>query len=97
MCRQIWMIRPHPAQVHAFGADLAEYRQRPPDVGNAGVEHFLLTQRLRCHQRQEETLAIYGAVVEPPDEMPGQLLLAGLLGDHRLPRPAEFVDEAGEG
>ena len=29
--------------------------------------------------------------------MSSQLLLVGLLGDHRLPGPAEFVDEAREG
>ena len=36
-------------------------------------------------------------VVELPDEMAGQLVFVGLLGDDRLPRPAEVVDEAGEG
>ena len=36
-------------------------------------------------------------VVELPDEVPRQLVLVGLLGNDRLPRPAEFIDEAGEG
>ena len=36
-------------------------------------------------------------VVELSDETPGQLLLAGLIRNDRLSRPAEIVDEAGEG
>ena len=36
-------------------------------------------------------------VVELRNEKPSQLLLVGLLGDHRLPGPAEFVDEVHEG
>ena len=36
-------------------------------------------------------------VVKVHDELPGQLFLVGLFRDHRAPRPAEFVDEAGEG
>ena len=36
-------------------------------------------------------------VVELSDEMAGQLVFVRLLGDDRLPRPAEVVDEAGEG
>src|SRR5271170_1657730 len=35
-------------------------------------------------------------VVELLDEMPGQFFLVGLLGDDRLPRSAEFLDEACE-
>ena len=35
-------------------------------------------------------------VVEVLDEMPGQFVFVGLLGDDRLPRSAEFVDEARE-
>ena len=36
-------------------------------------------------------------VVELSDEVAGQLVFVRLLGDNRLPRPAEVVDEAGEG
>ena len=75
----------------------AEHRECPPDVGDAGVSHLLLAQSLRCHERHEQALVFDEHVVELPDEMPGQLLLVGLLGDDRLPRPAEIVDEAGEG
>ena len=36
-------------------------------------------------------------VVEASDEMPGQLIFVGLLGDDFPPGQAEFVDKAGEG
>ena len=65
-------------------------------TSDAGLGLFRFAESLRCHQRQEQTLMFYEHVVELPDEMPGQLLLVGLLGDDRLPRPPEFVHEAGE-
>src|ERR1700758_1705955 len=94
---QVWMIRSQPPQMHTLAADLTEHRERPPDLGDAGLGLFLLAQGRRGHQRQEKTLMLDEQVVELPDELPGQLLLLGLLGDDRLPRSAEFVDEAGEG
>src|ERR1700756_423080 len=83
--------------MHSLGADLTEHRERPPDLGDAGVGLFLLAQTLRGHECQEQTLVLDEHVVELPDEMPGQLLLLGVLRYQRLPCPAEFVDEAGEG
>jgi hypothetical protein len=41
-------------------------------------------------------LVLHEHVIELPDEMPGEVLFVGLLGDDRLPGAAEFVDEAGE-
>ena len=82
---------------HALGADLTEHRERPPDVGDAGVGDLLLAERLGCHQRQQQALMFDEHVVELPDEMAGQLLLVGLLGDDRLPRPAEFSTKSVNG
>ncbi len=68
-----------------------------PNVGDAGVSHLLLAQSLRCQEGNDEAPMLDEHVVELPDEMPGQLFLVCLLGDDRPPRPAEFVDEGGEG
>ena len=36
-------------------------------------------------------------VVELSDELSGQVLLVGVLGNNRLPRLSESIDEAGKG
>ena len=85
-----------PRNLHALRADLAEHRERPSDVGDARVGDLLLAERLRRDKRQQETPVLDEHVVELPDELPGQLLFVGLLGNDGLPRPAEVVDEVRE-
>ena len=45
---------------------------------------------------KQQPLVFDEDVVELPDEAPRHFLFVGLLGDHRLPRAAEVVDESGE-
>ena len=91
------MARPHPPDVHTLAADPAKEGKCLPDVGDAGLSPLLLAQNLRCQECYDQTSMFDEYVVELADEMPGQLVLVGLLRDDRLPRPAELVDEAGEG
>ena len=72
-------------------------RECPPDVGNAGVSHFLLAERLRRQERHKETPVFYEHVVELPDEWRASSSSPVSSGTTELPRSAEFVDEVGEG
>ncbi len=94
---QVRLARPHPADVHTLGADLAQHGERPSDIGDACALDLLLAEPVRRDERQQKAPVLDEYVVELPDEKAGQLLFVGLLGNDGLPRLAESVDEAGEG
>ena len=74
----------------------AEHLERSPDVGDPGSVDLLLAEPIRRDERQQKAPMFDENVVELTDEMPGQLLLVGFLGDDGLPRLAEIVDEVRE-
>src|SRR4051794_5540926 len=94
---QVRLARPHPADVHALGADLAQYRERASDVRDACALDLLLAEPVRRDEGQQEAPMLDEDVVELSDEQPGQLLLVGFLGNNGLPRLSESVDEVGKG
>ena len=60
----------------------------------------VISSSLRASEAKSVTYEapmLHEHVVELSDELAGQFLFVGLLGDDRLPRPPEIVDEAGEG
>ena len=86
----------HAAQLHALDADLTQHPQRPPDVGDARVGDLLLAERLGGDQRQQQAPVLDDHVVDLFDEMAGQFVFVGLLGNERLPLQRELVDDARE-
>ena len=94
---EVGSCRSHPPDVHALGADPAEDGHRPLDLADSGIGQLLFAHRLRSPQREDEPAVLDEQVVQPADELRGQLLLVGFLGNDRHPRLAEVVDETREG
>ena len=77
--REVGMARPRPSDGHAFGADAAEDRERPFDVGDAGFHEFLFAQA-PGPQRHDEATVLDEEVVQLTDEPRRELFLVRLLG-----------------
>src|SRR5690242_12213046 len=90
------MARPHPADAHAFCADLPQDGESSSDVGDARALDLFLAEPVRCHEGQQQTFVSHQHVVQLADELLCKFLLVGLLGNDGLPRLAETIYEVRE-